>query len=167
MDSISGLSCRNIYTGAVSSASGNGFGGGGGKASTNPINCGNDGLTGFWVNSSRNVNLDGFGGVCRSTGCGGGSCGLSTRDVGVDGSACCGSDTSRNDHRIADGSHLVTSVTGAKSNNNVVANFGYSTLNFDGMAGYNGQYLQQGAACCAGQDGGAECQSAKNGGLNC
>ena len=173
VDSISGLSCRNIFTGATSQATGSGFGGGGGKPSTQPITCGNDGLTGFWVNSSKNVNLDGFGGVCRGAGCGGGSCGTSTYDVGLDGTSCCKT-TAGNDHRVADGAHLVTSVTGAKSNNNVVANFGYNTLNFDVMAGFAGKYLQQGAECCAGtynsplgDSGAAECTSAKAGGLNC
>ena len=65
VDRVSGLTCRNIYTGAVSNATGNAFGGGGGKASTKPIDCGGDALTGFWFNSKNYVNLDGFGGVCR------------------------------------------------------------------------------------------------------
>ena len=169
VDRVSGLTCRNIYTGAVSNATGNAFGGGGGKASTKPIDCGGDALTGFWFNSKNYVNLDGFGGVCRVPSCGGGSCGLSTRDVGLNGTACCGNDIGRNEHKIADGSHLVTSVTGAISNNNVVANFGYDTLNFDVMKGAvpGGRYEAWGAACCARNEGGAECQSARNGGLNC
>ena len=147
----------------MSTSSGNAFGGGGGKASTKPIDCGADGLTGFWTYTNKNVNLDGFGGVFRGTGCGGGSCGLATRDVGLNGTS------GSNIHNIADGSHLVTSVTGAISNNNVVANFGYQTLNFDVMKGAvpGGRYEAWGAACCARNEGGAECQSARNGGLNC
>lgn len=163
VDKISGLTCRNIYTGAITGASGNAFGGGGGKASGRPIDCGGDALTGFWTFS--NTNLDGFGGFCRAPTCGGGSCGLAHRDVGLNGS----SGGNRNVNRIADGSHLVTSVTGAISNNNVVSNFGYNTLNFDVMRGAvpGGRYEAWGAACCARNEGGAECQSARNGGLNC
>lgn len=37
VDRVSCLTCRNIYTGAVSTATGNAFGGGGGKASTRPL----------------------------------------------------------------------------------------------------------------------------------
>ena len=163
VDRISGLTCRNIYTGAVSNATGNGFGGGGGRASGAPIDCGGDALTGFWTFS--NINLDGFGGYCRAPTCGGGSCGLAHRVIGLNGT----SGGNRNVNRIADGSHLVNSVTGAISNNNVVSNFGFNTLNFDVMKGAvpGGRYEAWGAACCARNEGGDECQSARNGGLNC
>lgn len=159
VDSISGLNCRNIYTGATAVASQGGFGGGGGKASTKPINCGGNGLVGFWTYTRNNYNLDGLGGICRGLNDGNRS------DSGLDGTS---GGTCGNVHRYtADTTRLINSVTGGTGNNNVVANFGYNTLNFDLMAGYGDRYLQQGAACCAGQDGSAECTSAKNGGLNC
>lgn len=160
VDQISGLNCRNIYTGATTSVGG-GFGGGGGKPSSKPVDCGSGGLTGFWTASV--VNLDGYGGACRPTsGCGSGDCGDNWTWVGNDGSG-----GGNNLNIVGDNQHLVNTVSGAKSNNNVVANFSWNTLNFDTIAGYPGKYLQQGAACCAGQDGSAECSNARAGGLNC
>ena len=160
VDQISGLNCRNIYTGATTSVGG-GFGGGGGKPSSKPVDCGSGGLTGFWTASV--VNLDWYGGACRPTsGCGSGDCGDNWTWVGNDGSG-----GGNNLNIVGDNQHLVNTVSGAKSNNNVVANFSWNTLNFDTIAGYPGKYLQQGAACCAGQDGSAECSNARAGGLNC
>jgi len=162
VDQISGLNCRNIYTGATTSVGG-GFGGGGGGASSKPVDCGAGGLTGFWTASNNNVNLDGYGGACRPTsGCGSGDCGDNWTWVGNDGTG-----GGNNLNIVGDNQHLVNTVSGAKSNNNVVANFSWNTLNFDTIAGYPGKYLQQGAACCAGQDGSAECGNARGGGLNC
>ncbi|DBA82213.1 TPA: hypothetical protein ACH3X1_007195 [Trebouxia sp. C0004] len=158
VDSISGLKCRNIFDGTTSTVNQGGFGGGGGKASTNPIDCGGSGLAGFWTYTNNNTNLDGLGGICRPLGNG------SRTDVGLNGTSggTCGTV-----HRYTgDTSRLVNSVTGATSNNNVVANFGYNTLNFSTIAGYGGN-SQAGAACCAGQDSSAECASGRGGGLNC
>lgn len=158
VDSISGLNCRNIYTGATSTVNQGGFGGGGGKTSSQAINCGGNGLAGFWTYTHNNANLDGIGGICRPLNNG------SRTDVGLDGSS---GGTCGNVHRYTgDTSRLINSVTGATSNNNVVANFGYNTLNFSTIAGYGGN-SQAGAACCAGQDSSAECASGKGGGLNC
>lgn len=161
VDRVAGLKCRNIYNGAESMASGNGFGGGGGKAAKYPVDCGGNALTGFATIS--NTNLDGFGGRCRAATCGGGSCGQAVTEAGLSGS------DGRRNTQIGDASHLVNSVWGNRSNNNVVANFGWSALNFDVMRGAvpGGRYEAWGAACCARNEGGAECQSARNGGLNC
>ena len=162
VDAITALNCRNVYTGATTTVTNGGFGGGGGGTSTKPVDCGAGGLTGFW-GASNNGNLDGYGGACRpTTGCGSGSCGDPWTWVGNDGSG-----GGNNLNIVGDNQHLVNTVSGATSNNNVVANFAWNTLNFDTIAGYPGKYLQQGAACCAGQDGSAECSSAKSGGLNC
>ncbi|MCJ1242704.1 hypothetical protein MMC14_010713 [Varicellaria rhodocarpa] len=159
VDSISGLKCRNIYDGTTSTVNQGGFGGPGGKASTSPIDCGNNGLMGFWTYTKNNTNLDGLGGICRVPGAPGGRA-----DAGLDGSS---GGTCGNVHRYTgDTSRLINSVTGATSNNKVVANFGYNTLNFSTIAGYGGN-SQAGAACCAGQDGSAECASGRGGGLNC
>ena len=38
-DRISGVTCKNVYTGATSTVTNGGFGGSGGKSSTNPITC--------------------------------------------------------------------------------------------------------------------------------
>ena len=163
VDYIGGLNCRNIYTGATTTVTNGAFGGGGGGTSTKPVDCGSGGLTGFWTASNNNVNLDGYGGACRPTsGCGSGDCGDAWTWVGNDGSG-----GGNNLNIVGDTQHLVNTVSGAKSNNNVVANFSWNTLNFDTIAGYPNKYLQQGAACCAGQDNSAECSNAKGGGLNC
>ena len=161
VDRVEGLKCRNIYDNKESMATGNGFGGGGGKAAKYPVDCGGDGLTGFATIS--NTNLDGLGGRCRTTNCGGGSCGLGVREAGLSGV------DGRRVTLLGDGSHLINSVWGNRSGNNVVANFGWSALNFDVMKGAvpGGRYEAWGAACCARNEGGAECQSARNGGLNC
>lgn len=152
--------CRNIYTGATTLVGGS-IGGPGGKASTNPIQCKDgDGLTGF--HTWNTTNLDKYSGYCRSAACGGGSCGLSTYEVGSNGKGSKGEQVS-----IADGAHLVNSISGAESTNKVVAQMGFNTLNFDVIAGYPNKYLNQGAICCIGQDSSGECNSAKNGGLDC
>ncbi len=164
IDYIDSLNCRNIYTGQTSTTSGGSFGNSGrGKASGAPIACnGTDGLTGFHL-ASNNRNLDWMAGYCRTAACGGGGCGSSTYRIGWNG----GGNGNGSNAYIADGSHLVSSVSGARSGDGVVADFNFSVLNFDTIAGYPGKYLQQGAACCAGQDGSAECSNARAGGLNC
>ena len=155
VDSISGLSCRNVLTGATSVASGK-IGGGGGKQSTLPITCaGSDGLAGFgWKSGWGLMQLSGW---CRPIGGGGryakGNSGLGDAKFPWV-------------SKIGDDNHWVKSVSGAQGSNNVVSGFGFDTSDFNKIRGYGGS-SQSGANCCAGQDGSAECGEAKAGGLDC
>lgn len=151
VDQITGIKCKNVFDGSMSTNTTNRVGGTGGSAPKTPIACDpNQPLHGFkfWAQT----NLDGLTGVCLN-----GDSGV----MGNNGAKGPGQQIENNDN-------WVSSITGATSNNNVIANFGYDTRNFTQMKSLASD-TGAGMDCCTGKNSTSECADAKNasGGLNC
>jgi hypothetical protein len=150
VDQITGLKCKDVFNGSLSTITTNRIGGTGGSAPTNAIACDpNQALHGFkyWAGT----NLDGLTGVCLNG------------DSGVMGN----NQANGAGQHVEDNDNWVSSVTGATSSNNVIANFGYDTRNFTQMKSLASD-ASAGMDCCIGNNTSPECADAKSsGGLDC